>query len=566
MIQVNNSVRRPAPAHPVAETNSPEVWSQWCGRKHYSLEVTQHPIRARMCGFGDKDRRPLAPAAVAKMIVRRDDNSIVDVDDIDCSFFLVTVDLWSADGKSEMNLVLHPSSADRYVPPHITKPRRRGASISAPQQRSGYQTPASRSTPTPSHYRSADNPSNITTPMLPPQPPGFSSSQGYFEPQSASSDTLSYGPSTPFSAAPSESGHPTWGYQPQSTERNAQFPPPALPSIHSFGRNSTTSGINQNAADPWHPSSQGDLPYRAWNGTDSSYTGLEFDNFSSPQVPSQYDNSVYNNSGQSYNTATSQSSYYPSAGNQSQTNSQMSAPTGGVAIHLPRHTYTRTLVGPLSANATKLLDEHRKSGIFFLFQDLSVRTEGTFRLRMRLMNVGAPPAPEAGALSIHTSVSPVLAQTFTEPFTVFSAKRFPGVPGKEMTLLFLFILVESYYCYYTINYYFLDKSADTPLDTTALSIAFGNQGQKLPLVRHQPPRRSILQMLTGPNSATAMALRLANVAGGEIQMRRILKGSESCREELEQPLFSCLFLIPLYVVVLSRSAVAAMFVRLFGQV
>ena len=73
----------------------------------------------------------------------------------------------------------------------------------------------------------------------------------------------------------------------------------------------------------------------------------------------------------------------------------------------PRHTYTRTLVGPLSANACRLLDEHRKPGIFFLFQDLSVRTEGslptghssrvfidnaitgTFRLRMRLMNVGA---------------------------------------------------------------------------------------------------------------------------------------------------------------------------------
>jgi len=54
-----------------------------------------------------------------------------------------------------------------------------------------------------------------------------------------------------------------------------------------------------------------------------------------------------------------------------------------------RSTYTRALVGPLSANATRLQDEHRKSGIFFLFQDLSVRTEGTFRLRMRLMNVGA---------------------------------------------------------------------------------------------------------------------------------------------------------------------------------
>jgi hypothetical protein len=93
-----------------------------------------------------------------------------------------------------------------------------------------------------------------------------------------------------------------------------------------------------------------------------------------------------------------------------------------------------------------LLDEHRKPGIFFLFQDLSVRTEGTFRLRLRLMNVGAPPAPEFGAAGVHDRVSPVLAQAFTETFTVYSAKRFPGVP-----------------------------------DTTALSIAFGNQGQKLPL-------------------------------------------------------------------------------------
>lgn len=55
---------------------------------------------------------------------------------------------------------------------------------------------------------------------------------------------------------------------------------------------------------------------------------------------------------------------------------------------IPRHTYTRTLVGPLSANAQRLQDEHRKPAIFFLFQDLSIRTEGTFRLRMRLMSVG----------------------------------------------------------------------------------------------------------------------------------------------------------------------------------
>lgn len=57
------------------------------------------------------------------------------------------------------------------------------------------------------------------------------------------------------------------------------------------------------------------------------------------------------------------------------------------------------------------------------------------------------PAPEWGATGVTMGAVPILAQTYTEPFTVYSAKRFPGVP-----------------------------------DTTALSIAFGNQGQKLPLV------------------------------------------------------------------------------------
>ncbi|KIJ20387.1 hypothetical protein PAXINDRAFT_166453 [Paxillus involutus ATCC 200175] len=127
-----------------------DCWGQWWGRKHYSLEVVQHPLRARMCGFGDKDRRPLAPAAVAKMIVRRDDNSVVDVDELDCSFFLVTVDLWSADGRREMNLVLHPSSsADRYIPASTAKPKKpRGANPTAPSPRSDHPSPpSSHSTP-----------------------------------------------------------------------------------------------------------------------------------------------------------------------------------------------------------------------------------------------------------------------------------------------------------------------------------------------------------------------------------------------------------------------------------
>lgn len=74
-------------------------------------------------------------------------------------------------------------------------------------------------------------------------------------------------------------------------------------------------------------------------------------------------------------------------------------------------------------------------------------------------------------------MSPVLAQIFTEPFTVFSAKRFPGVPGiiLKRTIIIRPILI----CL---------------SDTTALSIAFGNQGQKLPLVRKSgwPARRFLI--------------------------------------------------------------------------
>ncbi|KAG5648841.1 hypothetical protein DXG03_000190 [Asterophora parasitica] len=267
--------------------------------------------------------------------------------DVDCSFFLVTVDLWSADGKHEMNLVLHPSSADRYVPPHSSKSRRRGTSTSAPHARSsGNQTPISQATPTPAPYRSGDQSGGLTTPSGPSQ--ANYNGQVYFPPMA---DTMAFPAPAPYGTAAPET--PTWGYSAQT---------PAAP---------LTQATSSSSSPSVHP--------------------------------------------------------------------------------LPRHTYTRTLVGPLSSNAARLLDEHRKPGIFFLFQDLSVRTEGTFRLRLRLMNVGAPPAPESGATRVHNDISPVLAQTFTEPFVVYSAKRFPGVP-----------------------------------DTTALSIAFGNQGQKLPLVGFNP--------------------------------------------------------------------------------
>ncbi|KAK0206842.1 velvet factor [Desarmillaria ectypa] len=341
--------------------DSEPTWGQWSEQKLYTLEVVQNPLRARTCGFGDKDRRPLAPAVVVKMVVKREDDSTVDVDDVDYSFFLVTVDLWSGDGKQEINLVLHPSLAERYVQQWQTS-----KSCSDKRRRASKKGQLPRLT----------SPNPLPTDLV-------------------------YSDREP---------GPMWSYP------STPFPQPPRQPPQSFGRK------------PWQVDPD--------NSEGPEWTS---DAYSSPNTP------LNPNSGPLPNVYRELLTPVPAPTSPSIAENKWPPPPPSFPP-LPRHTYTRTLTGPISANATRLLDEHRKPGIFFLFQDLSVRTEGTFRLRLRLMNVGAPPAPEPGASVVHTGASPVLAQTFTEPFTVFSAKKFPGVP-----------------------------------DMTVLSITLGNQGQKLPL-------------------------------------------------------------------------------------
>lgn len=444
--------------HQQPRLDGPHAWGEWVDGRHYSLEVIQNPIRARMCGFGDKDRRPLAPAAVAKMVVRDQDNNPVDIDDIDVAFFVAAVDLWSQDGKREMNLVLHPSSADRYIPTQVTKPRRR-PTVQVP---SGH-NPSSSQPPSASFTLRP-----VTEPSIPPPQAG----PGYPQSGFSFSEPFAFGQSSSYS----------WGYQPpsQGAPPAADRPPAQYPQ-----------------RDSWHDPStlreSGDvLPFRGWNATDQSASSQPSDATMAsvsqardagwphttmapagpsiaPAVPMSM---TLGNTGQRYpqdgydprlapvppmSSADAPVVYGPLPPppppppvHDSPTHATPPSPeqaTSPTSNNYPRHTYTRTLVGPLAANAQRLLDEHRKPGVFFLFQDLSIRTEGSFRLRIRLMNIGArAPAPNRGATRLHQGVSPILAQTFTEPFMVFSAKRFPGVP-----------------------------------DTTALSIAFGNQGQKLPL-------------------------------------------------------------------------------------
>ena len=108
--------------------------------------------------------------------------------------------------------------------------------------------------------------------------------------------------------------------------------------------------------------------------------------------------------------------------------------------------FTRNLIGSLCVSAFKLTNPNNEMGVWFILQDLSVRTEGSFRyfspfpwtsvtcalspkltcrdrLKMNFVNVGCPNV----AQTLNTASAPVLASWFSDKFDVFSAKKFPGV-------------------------------------------------------------------------------------------------------------------------------------------
>ncbi|KZV69887.1 hypothetical protein PENSPDRAFT_753052 [Peniophora sp. CONT] len=426
-------------------------WGSWRDGKHWKIEIVQQPIRARMCGFGDKDRRPIAPAVVAKLIVQDEDNKLLEETDIDYAFLVVTVDLWSPDGKSERNLVIHPGSSERHAAAHASNKKRR---TTAPEKHESSLQPSPASAP------GTFGPLSIPTlPVLPSL-----SLQSPYDQQQASAWPSSYSMPPPQDTVPLHRprtlslDHPPsddeWGHEesevgPYRTwSADPSYAPlaPLAPAPGPSRRNSPPPSIGYS---PPRPPTLPQLPARIElqeapppsPPTPASAMGQ-------PPTPSEppseagigahrppYDESMY--------APASVAQGFPLA----TAASQGVSGKGKARRAMPGDAYTRTLVGPVAASASRLLDEHRKPGVFFLFQDLSIRTEGAFRLRLRLMNLGPPiPPPEDEMPSINTGFSAVLSEVYSQPFDVHTAKRFPGVP-----------------------------------DTTALSIAFGNQGQKLPL-------------------------------------------------------------------------------------
>lgn len=100
------------PQQQIKAENKAMSFSGIKGDYRYELRVEQQPARARMCGFGDKDRRPITPPPCVRLLItHKDTGQEINPDDIEGAFFILQVDLWDRDATREVNIVRASASS-----------------------------------------------------------------------------------------------------------------------------------------------------------------------------------------------------------------------------------------------------------------------------------------------------------------------------------------------------------------------------------------------------------------------------------------------------------------------
>ncbi|KAL2207164.1 hypothetical protein CC79DRAFT_1272791 [Sarocladium strictum] len=276
-----------------------------------------------MCGFGDKDRRPITPPPCVRLIITDlTTGKEIDPNEIEHSLFVLNVDLWNEDGSREFNLVRSSTGSP---------------SISSTTPFS-YSALNGGGDATQSQYNTQMMPSNRDQTSY-----GQTGGVGYVQDYQMQQGGTSYGPAQQY--------YPHQNYRPEG-------------------------GITSLPSQSMAPYSRNGLP----------------------------------------------PGYGPDETAMSRAIGQPVDQRGGM--------FTRNLIGSLAASAFKLSDTNDRLGIWFILQDLSVRTEGAFRLRFSFVNVGAAggiKAKDDVAAKLNTGRAPILASCFSEVFNVYSAKKFPGV-------------------------------------------------------------------------------------------------------------------------------------------
>ena len=100
------------------------------------------------------------------------------------------------------------------------------------------------------------------------------------------------------------------------------------------------------------------------------------------------------------------------------------------------------MIGALAACSHALQGMDGKQGYFFIFNELSIRLEGVYRLKFALMNIAWFVNTQRDGRLIRVrrtkdcipngSERPILAEIESAPFRAFSAKKFPGMLGTHL--------------------------------------------------------------------------------------------------------------------------------------
>ncbi|KAK4688071.1 hypothetical protein P7C73_g2035, partial [Tremellales sp. Uapishka_1] len=473
----------------------------------YHLSIIQHPERARACGFGNKDKRCLSPPPILQLTVRDPEGKVIDPDDVDIRFLVLSVDLWSFDGRESRMVLVHPNSSRSQSPrkrssgnrddlPFVPDANTARASVASSRPGTGqsdHPLPPS-SWPGGTWQMNPPSPFPLSTRSPIPSPtaqtvdrfaqPLFSQSPN-FQPLPGRRPASSYSPTTPKLAeahlkprpftAPSvvspntsptsprqlftlpplssithrydSSSHARLTLPAIEPSRVAPLPPrnrdstsswsteaSHAPTDYSFRHDASTSASSATYGRDSHSSGWSDLRPRTgdfnfWERpTSSSGPNLrslkEYPDERSPR--GRYPSVLHG--GRSTSSHQSQPSYtYPSSADYS----QVPRPSNP-----PRHAepgsmnFSEVLVGNLQTSCEKLRGPDGTLGLYFFAQNLSVRTEGRFTLKFVLVDLKSLMLPGTAP----NAAAGTLAEAWSNPFSVGSAKRFPGViPATELT-------------------------------------------------------------------------------------------------------------------------------------
>ncbi|KAI7886693.1 hypothetical protein K492DRAFT_190068 [Lichtheimia hyalospora FSU 10163] len=96
-------------------------------------------------------------------------------------------------------------------------------------------------------------------------------------------------------------------------------------------------------------------------------------------------------------------------------------PTGSLVLSLKTPRPIRNLLGTITANAIRLFNDKNEPGVYFVFHDLSIRTDGRFSLKFFMLGLSC------NTVDFPPFSATIQNEVFSDPFTVYTAKKFPGM-------------------------------------------------------------------------------------------------------------------------------------------